>query len=147
MKDNTVIARSEATKQSIKARLLRVLCTLAMTVLVIQNALAAENATDSKKFYEAAVKAQPKNANAHYDLGNVYFMEERYADALANYLEAGSLGLAAVRMGNYYFNVSVCYFKLGKTEEAIRSVEACLKIDPGRKSARDMLAVYESSIE
>ena len=118
---------------------------ITLMLLFAVGAYAAENAEDSKKFYEAAVKAQPKNANAHYDLGNVYFMEERYADALANYLEAGSLGLAAVRMGNYYFNVSVCYAKLGDTDEAIRSVEACLKIDPDRKSAKDLLAIYKNA--
>jgi len=107
-------------------------------------AYAAENAVDSKRFYEAAVKAQPKNANAHYDLGNVYFLEERYADALTHYLEAGKLGIAAARMSNYYFNVSVCYAKLGNVDEAVKSVEACLKIDPDRKSAKDLLAIYKS---
>ena len=91
------------------------------------------------------MRAQPKNPNAHYDLGNVYFMEGRYEDALANYLEAGSLGLAAVRMCNYYFNVSVCYAKLGNMDEAIRSVEACLKIEPDRQSAKDLLDIYKNS--
>ena len=125
----------------------RYICIVALMLLFAVRAYAAENAADSKKFYEAAVKAQPKNANAHYDLGNVYFMEERYADALANYLDAGSLGLAAVRMGNYYFNVSVCYAKLGDMDEAIRYVEACLKIEPDRKSAKDLLAIYKSQAE
>jgi len=35
-----------------------------------------------KKFYEAVVEAQPKNANAHYDLAGVYLLEGKYADAL-----------------------------------------------------------------
>lgn len=107
-------------------------------------AFAAENAADSKRFYEAAVKAQPRNANAHYDLGNVYFMEGRYADALTRYLEAGKLGLAAARMGNYYFNVSVCYAKLGNMSDAVRSIESCLKVEPDHENAKELLNIYKN---
>lgn len=124
---------------------MKVYTVIVMMLLFAVAAYGAENAEDSKRFYEKVVQMQPGNANAHFDLGNVYFMEERYADALTHYLEAHSLGLAATRMSNYYFNVSVCYAKLGKTEEAIKSIEACLKIDPGHKDAKDLLVLYKKA--
>ena len=147
MNNYRVIARVQSTRSNLVFRDCFVASLLAMTCLMVQSVSAAENAADSKKFYEAAVRAQPNNSNAQYDLGNVYFMEERYVDALACYLEAGSLGLAAARMGNYYFNISVCYAKLGNMDEAIRSVEACLKIEPDRKNAKDLLGIYKNKLE
>ena len=39
--------------------------------------------------------------------------DKRYDDALIHYEKAGKLGLAALRMDNYYFNLSVCYAGLG----------------------------------
>jgi tetratricopeptide (TPR) repeat protein len=145
MRDHTVIARSEATKQSLKTRLLRVLCTLAMTVIFVASASAAENAADTKKFYEKVVAMQPANGNAHFDLGNAYLLEKRYDDAFSQYEKAGKLGLAASRMDSYYFNLSVCYAGLGKMNEAVRSLEECIKVNPKNQEARDLLILYRGS--
>jgi len=111
---------------------------------IASGANSAGDGPGAKKFYEAVVKAQPKNANAHYDLANAYLVEGRYAEALEHYEEANRLGLAASRMGNYYFNASVCCSKIGKIDEAIGYIEACLEVDPDHSGARALLAIYKS---
>ena len=114
-----------------------------LALFLTATAYAIENAEEAKRFYEAVVRAQPQNANAHYDLANVYLAEGRYAEALEHYGTANKFGLAASRMENYYFNSSVCYSKVGKMAEAIESIEACLKINPENNGAKELLAIYK----
>ena len=129
------------------ARVLRLrLAVLAMTMIFAASVSAAENAEDSKRFYEKVVHLQPGNANAHFDLGNVYLREKRYDDALIHYEKAGRLGLAALRMDNYYFNLSVCYAGLGRMGDAVKSLEECIKINPNHQEAKDLLNIYKSQL-
>ena len=107
---------------------------------------AAESAGDSKRFYEKVVQMQPGNANAHFDLGNVYLREKRYDDALIHYEKAGKLGLAALRMDNYYFNLAVCYEGLGRMNDAVRSLEECIKVNPMNQEAKDLLKIYKDQL-
>ena len=104
----------------------------------------AENPEDAKLFYEKVVRTQPGNENAQFDLGNVYLMEKRYEEALSHYEKAGESGLAASRMDSYYFNLSVCYAGLGRVDDAVRSLEECIKVNPDNQEARDLLDIYRS---
>jgi tetratricopeptide (TPR) repeat protein len=108
---------------------------------------AVENNADAKQFYENVVRAQPGNANAHFDLANVYLVEKRYEDALKHYQAAGRLGgLAAARMPNYYFNLSICYAGLGDMGEAVKSLERCIKVNPGNQEAKNLLEIYKARL-
>ena len=106
----------------------------------------AEDAENAKLFYEKVVQTQPGNKNAQFDLGNVYLMEKRYEDALSHYEKVGKSGLAAARMESYYFNMSVCYAGLGRMDDAVRSLEACVKLNPGNQEARELLDIYKSKL-
>ena len=116
---------------------------LAMILPLPDSVSAAENAADTKKFYEKVVQLQPGNANAHFDLGNVYLREKRYDDALGHYEKAGKIGLAASRMDSFYFNLSLCYAGLGRMDYAVRSLEDCIKVNPVHREAKDLLAIYK----
>ena len=105
-----------------------------------------ENAEDTKRFYEKVVQMQPNNANAHFDLGNAYLLEKRYDDALGHYKDAGRLGLAVSRMDSYYFNLSVCYAGLGRMDDAVKSLEECIKINPNHQEAKDLLDIYKNQL-
>ena len=119
---------------------------VAIMLFLAVNVQCAENAEDSKKFYEKVVQMQPNNANAHFDLGNVYLREKKYEDALIHYEKAGSLGLAALRMDNYYFNLSVCYAGLGRMDDAVKSLENCVKANPKNQEAIDLLKKYKDQL-
>ncbi|MDO8525271.1 MAG: tetratricopeptide repeat protein [Candidatus Omnitrophota bacterium] len=106
----------------------------------------AESAGDTKKFYEKVVQIQPGNANARFDLGNVYLADKRYEEAIRHYDEAGKTGLAASRMDSYYFNRAVCYAGLGKMDDAVKSLEQCIEANPGNRDAKDLLELYKSKL-
>ena len=105
-----------------------------------------ENPQDAKKFYEKVVQVQPGNANAQFDLGNVYLSEKRYEDALRHYKKVGNSGLASSRMDSYYFNVAVCYAGLGRMGDAVSSLEQCIRVNPNHQEARDLLAIYKNAL-
>ena len=125
---------------------MRICAVIAIMLLYTTAAQCAENAENAKFFYEKVVQTQPDNKNAQFDLGNVYLMEKRYEDALSRYEKVGKSGLAALRMGSYYFNLSVCYAGLGRMEEAVISLEACIKLNPGNQEARELLDIYKSKL-
>ena len=104
---------------------------------------AAETAEDTKRFYEKVVRIEPGNANAHFDLGNAYLLEKRYDDALGHYEKAEKLGLAALRISSYYFNISICYAGLGRMEDAVSSLEKCISINPDNQEAKNLLDIYK----
>lgn len=103
----------------------------------------AEEAGQARQFYEKVVGLQPNDANANFDLGNIYLQDKRYEEALKCYDKAGKIGLALSRMDSYYFNLSVCYAGLNRMSDAISSLEKCVKINPAYKDAKDLLALYK----
>ena len=121
-------------------------CILSMTLLIPAIVSAIESNADAKQFYESVVRAQPGNANAQFDLANVYLVDKRYDDALGHYERAGRLGLAAARMDSYYFNLSVCYAGLGNMENAVKSLERCIKVNPGNQEAKNLLEIYRAKL-
>ena len=122
------------------------LFSLGLVLLLASRALAVEKIEDSKRFYEKVVQVQPGNANAQFDLGNVYLSEKRYEDALSHYKKVGNSGLASSRMDNYYFNVAVCYAGLGRMGDAVSSLEQCIRVNPNHQEARDLLAIYKNAL-
>ena len=105
-----------------------------------------ENAEDTKRFYEKVVQVQPGNANAQFDLGNVYLSEKRYDEALSRYEKVGKTGLAISRMDSYYFNLSVCYAGLGRMDDAVKSLERCIEVNPNHQEAKDLLSIYKNQL-
>ena len=101
---------------------------------------------EAEAFFEGVVKVQPENANAHFDLGNVYFLEKRYSEALVHYNKANKLGLPSSRMDSYYFNTAACHAGMGDTKEAIVRLKECLKINPRHSEAKGLLDLYNGSI-
>ena len=108
----------------------------------------SDDAVEARVFYEKVVKAQPANANAHFDLGNVYLQEKRYSDALGQYEKVGKpVALAASRMDSYYFNKAICYAGLDRMADAVRSLEDCLKVNPKNQEAESLLEIYKEKTE
>ena len=59
--------------------------------------------------------------------GNVYFQREQYDKAIAEYSNAISLNNGD---HTFYSNRSLCYFKLGRYEEAISDGRKCMGLKP-----------------
>jgi tetratricopeptide (TPR) repeat protein len=61
------------------------------------------------KYYEEAVRLNPKSAADHYQLGNIYLAQKRFAMAAQAYEASGQLGTSS---GVYHFKLASVYFNL-----------------------------------
>jgi tetratricopeptide (TPR) repeat protein len=91
----------------------------------------------------AAAQAPPTQADedaakAHFLAGSAYYEQANYADAVKEFIEAHRLSKRADRL----YNISVCYERLGRWDDAIASLQQYLTERP---EAPDR-AVIESRI-
>lgn len=98
---------------------------------------------EAKVIFKQILAIQPKNPNAHFDLGNVYLCQGKYVEAIDLYEEAIKLGLSDKHTLTYYFNLSMCYIGLGRNKEAIYCLKQCLDINPDYAEAKDLLELVE----
>jgi tetratricopeptide (TPR) repeat protein len=100
---------------------------------------------EAKVIFKQILAIQPENPNAHFDLGNVYLYQSKYAEAINLYEEAIKLGLRDEHMLTYHFNLSTCYIGLGRNKEAIYHLKQCLKINPDYTEAKNLLEMTEDA--
>jgi tetratricopeptide (TPR) repeat protein len=79
------------------------------------------------KYYERAVKVDPKYADAENNVGTIWYQRKKYSRAIKAYQKA-----IAMRndMAVLYSNLGYAYFGEQKYEEAIASFRQALTLDP-----------------
>jgi cytochrome c-type biogenesis protein CcmH/NrfG len=73
------------------------------------------------------VKSDPKNAEAHVQLGNTYFDAERYPDAITWYEQAVKLDPKNVEAST---DLGVSYYYASQADKALQQFDYSLKLDP-----------------
>jgi len=111
----------------------------------------------ARKYYQEAIKLNPKNAADHYRLGNIHLAANSFALAAGSYQKALSLNLDSpvlrYKLGSAYFNlrnyfgkVSVITVKAGKPE-TIDGNWYLIEPQPGKKdtfrAAPSNSAIYQ----
>jgi tetratricopeptide (TPR) repeat protein len=91
--------------------------------------------------FQQALQANPKNADAYYNLGAVYYKQKKYTEALSTFNKL--LQIAPTDQSARY-HVGNIYEKLGKPTEAIKSYEQ-IKPDSTRyQVAQDKLKTLKA---
>jgi Tfp pilus assembly protein PilF len=80
------------------------------------------------KEYERALRIEPDSADAHFNLGFLYVRQERFREAAAEYEKASKLDPPYPE--DVFYNLSVCYERLGDREKARDAIERGLKRVP-----------------
>ena len=68
-----------------------------------------EDFKTARQYFEEATKLNPRNADDHYQLGNIYLAQKQFAKSAQAYEEAGRLGMTS---GVYHFKLASVYFNL-----------------------------------
>jgi tetratricopeptide (TPR) repeat protein len=68
-----------------------------------------EDLNPARKYFEDAIKLNPQNKEDHYQLGNVYLSQKRFARAGRSYRMASDLGMSS---GVFHFKLASVYFNL-----------------------------------
>ena len=98
---------------------------------------------DATQYYERAVELGSQNVNALGHLATTRFQEKRYEDALRLFVLAreDNPGVAQI-----HSNIGAALYHLGRLEEAIRSYETALSLDPSMEHARSSLEELRKKI-
>src|SRR5579864_602441 len=82
---------------------------------------------EARKYYQQAIKLNPKYAEAINNLGTIYYAGRRYRRAIGQYNKALKL---ATNSASIYSNLGTAQFARKKYEEASISYQKALALDP-----------------
>ncbi|RJP16724.1 MAG: tetratricopeptide repeat protein [Candidatus Abyssobacteria bacterium SURF_5] len=92
--------------------------------------------------YREAVRLEPGNAVAQYNLGNVYFRLGAFESAIQCYNAAL---LVDPKLAKGYNNIGAALYRLDRIEEAKEAWRRALELEPTIESARENLNKYSGS--
>jgi tetratricopeptide (TPR) repeat protein len=98
--------------------------------------LSASGSTEATEHFAAAVKSNPRFAEARYNLGLQLAKQNRNDEALIHLSEATRLKPDFL---DGHLNYGVALAKSRRFDEAIAEFEAVLRIDPANAAARKFL--------
>lgn len=81
----------------------------------------------AKKFYDRAIKIDPKYPEALNNLGTIYYAKKSYRRAVAQYKRAIAL---SPRSASIFSNLGTAYFARKNYDEALKAYETALTLDP-----------------
>ena len=97
---------------------------------------------DGKKFADAEVnfrkglEKEPDNFIAHFNLGDSYFKQEKYEDAVKSYQNALSKTNDDRYKAKTHYNIGNSLLKSGKLKESIEAYKNSLKLNPNDNDAK-----------
>jgi predicted TPR repeat methyltransferase len=93
--------------------------------------------TEAEALYRQLLIEQPTIWQLHFNLGMLYFEQQRYLDALACYVDGLKIQGDSVDL---LYNTAICQKKLGLVKDAIGSYTRALELDPSDIDCRYNLA-------
>jgi len=99
----------------------------ALAVAAGQEAIAAKQWDKAAASFQAAVRSHPKDPVAHFGLGYVYLMQEKYAEAVPPLQRATQL---APREPAGFGNLGIAYLHLNELEKAESALARAVQLDP-----------------
>lgn len=113
------------------------------TRLDLADALWNEGDAPGARFhYMTVLKTDPKNSRAMNGMGLWSLLQNNTSDAAVQFkkaVDADRTNLSAYR------NLAIAYERLNRVPDAIKVLEAALKVDPGYKDGQEMLTRLKSS--
>ncbi|MEO5656580.1 MAG: tetratricopeptide repeat protein [Nitrospiria bacterium] len=83
--------------------------------------------------FETVTALRPEYARAYYNLGAVYFRQQRWSDAARAFLAASER--MPDQKADLYLNVGLSYYKLGSAQDAIEWFHKVLASEPSQATA------------
>ncbi len=93
--------------------------------------------------FDAAVRKFPKNSEAYYKRGRIFFQRNQFAQALIDLNMALELG----KNLNYFVTRGIIKIKMGDNQSAIKDLNDALRIDSTDNNANAYLGVAYTQIE
>lgn len=93
----------------------------------------------AEKYYRAALKKEPANSTAAYNLANALYSQKRYREAIGVLKEIKTGADNTALQAAIQYNTGVAHTKERDLEASIEAYKAALRLTPDDKDARENL--------
>lgn len=97
--------------------------------------------------YRKAIAKDPANLSAKYNMGNNYYMNERYAEGMARYAQAIEVAETKAEKHQAYHNLGNALYKQKDFKKAVEAYKNALRNDPTDDETRYNLALAKEEDE
>lgn len=92
--------------------------------------------TDAEVDFRKVVESSPKSFEANYNLGNTYYKQEKYDDAIKSYQSAFENAKDNESRAKIFHNVGNSLLKSNKIEQSVEAYKNALKYNPNDQDTK-----------
>ena len=94
------------------------------------------NFSDAEVNFKKGVEKSPESFEAKFNLGDAYFKQERFDDAMKSYNSAMAFAKDDLEKARVHYNIGNSLLKAQKIKESIEEYKKSLKLNPGDQEAK-----------
>jgi tetratricopeptide (TPR) repeat protein len=102
--------------------------------------------TDAEVEYKKALEKNPKSNEAQFNLGNSYYKQQRFDEAMREYANSGTSMKAPDDRAATYYNAGNSLYQSNKYQEAINAYKQSLRLNPNDEDARYNLQMARAKL-
>jgi len=103
--------------------------------------------TDAEVEYKKALEKNPKSKEAQFNLGNSYYKQQRFDEALREYGSSGAVMKSPEERAVAYYNLGNSLYSSNKFQEAVEAYKRSLKLNPNDDDARYNLQMAREKLK
>lgn len=112
-----------------------------------EKALAENDFSTAEALYRQAIAKDPANAEARYNLGNLYYTNEITGEAVQRHTQSAKVAEEKPLRHNSYHNQGNAFMKQEKYKEAVEAYKNSLRNNPNDEETRYNLALAKKLLE
>ena len=94
------------------------------------------NFSDAEVNFKKGVEKSPESFEAKFNLGDAYFKQERFDDAIKSYNSAMAFAKDDLEKARVHYNIGNSLLKAQKIKESIEEYKKSLRLNPGDQEAK-----------
>jgi Ca-activated chloride channel family protein len=103
--------------------------------------------TDAEVEYKKALEKNPKSKEAQFNLGNSYYKQQRFDEALREYGNTGVAMKSPEERAETYYNLGNSLYRSNKFQEAVEAYKRSLKLNPNDDDTRYNLQMARAKLK
>jgi len=103
--------------------------------------------TDAEVEYKKALEKNPKSKEAQFNLGNSYYKQQRFDEALREYGNSGVAMKSPEERAETYYNLGNSLYRSNKFQEAVEAYKHSLKLNPNDDDTRYNLQMARAKLK
>ncbi|MCX6122853.1 MAG: VWA domain-containing protein [Ignavibacteriales bacterium] len=102
--------------------------------------------TDAEVDYKKALEKNPKSKEAQFNLGNSYYKQQRFDEAMREYGNSGVSMKSPEERAAMYYNTGNSFYQSNKYQEAINAYKQSLRLNPNDEDTRYNLQMARAKL-